>query len=141
MKLQLRRLYRKPEYTIGKLYIDGVYFCDTIEDVDRGLTQKMPLKEIQAIKVMHETAIPYGVYKVRLSMSPRFRKVLPEIMNVPGFTGVRAHAGNTQYDSSGCLILGKNTVKGKVTNSRYYVSEFIKILEKAGDNITIEITQ
>ena len=138
MKLQLKRLYSKPDYTIGKLYIDGVYFCDTIEDTDRGLYQTMPITEIKAKKKQDITAIPYGEYKVVLSMSPRFRKVLPEILNVPGFTGVRIHSGNTQYDSSGCLILGKNTVKGKVTNSRYYVSEFIKKLEKDND-ITIKI--
>lgn len=140
MKLQLRRLYPRPDYTIGKLYVDGVYFCDTIEDTDRGLYQTMSLAEIQAKKKQDITAIPYGKYKVVLSMSPRFRKILPEILNVPGFVGVRIHSGNTQYDSSGCLILGKNTVKGKVTNSRYYVAEFIKRLEKAGD-ITIEITK
>ena len=138
MKLQLKRLYSKPDYTIGKLYIDGVYFCDTIKDTDRGLYQTMPITEIKAKKKQDITAIPYGEYKVVLSMSPRFRKVLPEILNVPGFTGVRIHSGNTQYDSSGCLILGKNTVKGKVTNSRYYVSEFIKKLEKDND-ITIKI--
>lgn len=140
MKLQLRRLYPRPDYTIGKLYVDGVYFCDTIEDTDRGLYQTMPLNEIKAKKKQDITAIPYGKYNVVLSMSPRFRKILPEILNVPGFAGVRIHSGNTQYDSSGCLILGKNTVKGKVTNSRYYVSEFIKMLEKAND-ITIEITK
>lgn len=138
MKLQLKRLYPKPDYTIGKLYIDGVYFCDTIEDTDRGLYQTMPITEIKAKKKQDITAIPYGEYKVVLSMSSRFRKVLPEILNVPGFTGVRIHSGNTQYDSSGCLILGKNTVKGKVTNSRYYVAEFIKKLEKDND-ITIKI--
>lgn len=140
MKLQLKRLYPKPDYTIGKLYIDGVYFCDTIEDTDRKLYQTMPITEIKAKKKQDITAIPYGEYKIVLSMSPRFRKVLPEILNVPGFTGVRIHSGNTQYDSSGCLILGKNTVKGKVTNSRYYVAEFIKKLEKDND-ITIKITK
>ena len=138
MKLQLKRLYPKPNYTIGKLYIDGVYFCDTIEDTDRGLYQTMPITEIKAKKKQDITAIPYGEYKVVLSMYTRFRKILPEILNVPGFTGVRIHSGNTQYDSSGCLILGKNTIKGKVTNSRYYVAEFIKKLEKDND-ITIKI--
>ena len=140
MKLQLKRLYLKPDYTIGKLYIDGVYFCDTIEDTDRGLYQTMPITEIKAKKKQDITAIPYGEYKVVLSMSPRFKKILPEILNVPGFTGVRIHSGNTQYDSSGCLILGKNTVKGKGTKSRYYVAEFINKLEKDND-ITIKITK
>ena len=140
MKLQLKRLYRKPTYTIGKLYIDNVYFCDTVEDVDRGLYSYMNVGEISKIKVKDETAIPYGKYKVRLSMSPRFNKILPEIMNVPGFTGVRIHNGNWASDSSGCLIVGKNTVKGGVTQSKVTMSKLMEKL-KGQTDIEIEITQ
>ena len=140
MKLQLKRLHRKPEYTIGKLYIDGVYFCDTVEDVDRGLYSYMNVGEISKIKVKDETAIPYGKYKVRLSMSPRFKKILPEIMNVPGFTGVRIHNGNWASDSSGCIIVGKNTVKGGVTQSKVTMSKLMEKL-KGQTDIEIEITQ
>ena len=140
MKLHLRRLYRKPEYTIGKLYIDDVYFSDTVEDVDRGLYSYMNMGEISKIKVKDETAIPYGKYKVRLSMSPRFKKILPEIMNVPGFTGVRIHNGNWASDSSGCIIVGKNTVKGGVTQSKVTMSKLMEKL-KGQTDIEIEITQ
>ena len=140
MQLQLRRLYRKPEYTIGKLYIDGKYFCDVVEDKDRELTQDMPLFQIKKIKVMHETAIPYGAYKVILSRSPRFKKVLPEILNVPGFSGIRIHNGVNKDSSSGCLIVGKNTIKGGVTNSKEYMEKLIEIL-KTTDDIKIKITQ
>ena len=140
MQLQLRRLYRKPEYTIGKLYIDDKYFCDVVEDKDRGLTQDMPLAQIEKIKVMHETAIPYGVYKVILSRSPRFKRVLPEILKVPGFSGIRIHNGVNKDSSSGCLIVGKNTIKGGVTNSKEYMEKLIEIL-KTTDDIKIKITQ
>lgn len=143
MKLTLRRLYRKPEYSIGKLYIDGVYFCDVVEDTDRGLYSYMNIGEISKIKVKHETAIPYGIYKIRLSMSPKYKKILPEIMNVPGFSGVRIHSGNWASDSSGCLIVGKNTVKGGVTSSRVTMKALMKKLQSipTTELIEIEITQ
>ena len=140
MELKLKRIAPKKEYTIGRLYIDGKYFCDTLEDVDRGLDQKMPLEQIKKIKVMHQTAIPTGVYKVRLSMSPRFKRILPEILAVPGFSGIRIHNGKDQNSSSGCLIVGKNTIVGQVTNSKYWMEKLISILQGA-TNITIQITK
>ena len=140
MELKLKRIALKKEYTIGRLYIDGKYFCDTLEDVDRGLDQKMPLEQIKRIKVMHQTAIPTGVYKVRLSMSPRFKRILPEILAVPGFSGIRIHNGKDQNSSSGCLIVGKNTIVGQVTNSKYWMEKLISILQSA-TNITIQITK
>ena len=140
MELKLKRIALKKEYTIGRLYIDGKYFCDTLEDVDRGLDQKMPLEQIKKIKVMHQTAIPTGVYKVRLSMSPRFKRILPEILAVPGFSGIRIHNGKDQNSSSGCLIVGKNTIVGQVTNSKYWMEKLISILQGA-TNITIQITK
>ena len=140
MKLLLRRLYRKDTYTIGKLYIDGEYFCDVVEDRDRGLTQDMSLSEIKKIKVMHETAIPYGKYKVILSYSPRFKRILPAILNVLGFEGIRIHNVVNAKSSSGCLIVGRNTIKGGVTLSKEYMERLIDILKKA-NTIEIEITQ
>ena len=137
MKLLLKRIARKPLYTIGKLYIDGAYFCDTIEDTDRNLSQNMPLSEIQKIKQKDVTAIPTGTYKVILSKSPRFKKVLPEILSVPGFAGVRIHSGNTQYDSSGCLIVGENKVVGKVVNSRVTLAKLMEVLNNQNN---VEIT-
>ena len=140
MELLLRRLYIKESYVIGKLYIDGKYYCDVVEDKDRGLTQDMPLSEIKKIKVMHETAIPYGEYKVVLSYSPRFKRILPAILNVPGFEGIRIHNGRDKNSSSGCLIVGRNTIKGGVTSSKEYMEKLIDIL-KTANIIKIKITK
>ena len=143
MELHLKRTYKGEKYTIGHLYINDAYFCDVIEDKDRGLYDYMNVGEIANIKVKHETAIPYGTYKVTLSMSNKFGKILPEIHNVKGFSGVRIHSGNTEKDSSGCLIVGENKVKGKVINSRRTMNKLMAFLEPAVErneeiNITID---
>ena len=143
MELLLKRIYKGNKYTIGKLYIDGEWFCDTIEDVVRNLPKDCPYtpkgrnckcKE----KVYGETAIPAGTYKVILSYSNRFKRILPELLNVPHFLGIRIHRGNTEQDSAGCIILGENKVKGKVINSTPYEIKLIKLLENQ-KNITITI--
>lgn len=152
MKLTLKRIAKKPKYTIGKLYIDNVYFCDTIEDVDRGLTQNTPLVTIKAKKVPNETAIPTGTYKVTLDVvSPRFGKKefyvanankgrLPRLLDVAGFDGVLIHCGNSEQDSSGCIIVGENKVVGKVINSKETFIKLYKKLYTAKDGITITIS-
>lgn len=140
MKLQLRRLYRKDKYTIGKLYIDCVYFCDVIEDKDRSLTQDMPLSKIKQIKVYAETAIPYGTYKVKMTYSPKFKRVLPLVCAVPGYEGIRIHAGSSEKSSAGCLIVGFNTIVGKVTNSKATLEKLIAKLTGQKD-IIIDITK
>lgn len=129
MKLTLERIYKAPTYTIGKLRIDGKPFCDTLEDVVRP-----PLE-----KVWGETAIPAGTYKVILNQSNRFKCLMPLLLNVPGFDGIRIHAGNTAEDTHGCLLVGKNTEKGKVTNSKYTFSELMAIMQSSKTDITIEI--
>lgn len=118
MELKLTRLYKKEDYTIGNFYVDGILFCQCVEDKDRGLKQTDKLSDIQKIKVYGKTAIPTGEYDVVLSYSNKFKKTLPEIKNVPGWAGVRIHSGNTSEDSLGCLILGENKIKGGVINSR-----------------------
>ena len=128
MKLELIRHAFKPTYTIGKLYIDGKYFCDTLEDVVR----KGP-------KVMHETAIPAGTYEVILNMSPRFKKVLPRLLNVPGFDGILIHAGNTSKDTSGCILVGQNKEVGKVINSQATMAKLIPILQAHKEKNTITV--
>lgn len=150
MKILLDRFFKGPKYTVGHLYIDGKYFCDTIEDVDRGLLDSMPLSEIKAKKIPSKTAIPRGTYKITLDVvSPKYSKrdyyikvckgKVPRILNVKGFEGILTHAGNTEEDSAGCIILGENKVKGKVINSRVTFEKFYKELLKDKDNITIEI--
>ena len=114
MEILIKRIAKKSTYTIGKLYIDNKYFCDTLEDKDRGLKDTMSVEEILNIKVKHETAIPTGNYNVDITYSPRFKKQLPIILNVKGFDGIRFHSGNTDKDSSGCVLLGENKVIGKV---------------------------
>ena len=107
MKLTLKRIALRPTYTIGKLYIDDVYFCDTIEDTVRDLNKNGKLDNGEK-KIHSKTAIPYGTYEIKWTYSPRFKKYTPQLMNVPSFEGIRIHAGNTSADTEGCLILGKN---------------------------------
>ncbi len=118
MELTLKRLHKNPTYTIGKLYVDGVYFCDTVEDTDRGMTQQMSNSYNEARKVYSKTAIPVGRYRVVLSYSNKFKKSLPLLNDVMCFSGVRIHSGNTAEDSLGCIIVGENKIKGGVINSR-----------------------
>lgn len=140
MKLKLVRKYRKETYTIGKLYVDGVYFCDTIEDKDRGLDDAMGLAEIMVKKRYGETAIPYGTYKVEITYSPKYKRLMPEIKNVKGFSGIRIHSGNTAKDTLGCLIIGRNTQVGMVTESRKTYNKLFALMKDAKD-ISIEITK
>ena len=142
MELKLQRRYRGDGYTIGNLYLDGAYFCDTLEDADRGLTQTMSAEEIRRIKVPHETAIPTGRYKVIVNLSPAKRRMLPRLTDVPGFSGILIHRGNTKSDSSGCILVGENRVKGKVINSTPYEKQLVEILTEAqeqGEETAIEI--
>lgn len=115
MKVEVKRVFKGANYTIGKLYIDGVYFCDTLEDTVRAA----------GVKIAGKTAIPAGTYRVKKTMSPRFKKVLPEILNVPNYTGVRIHAGNTAADTEGCVLLGFNHTKGAVLDSANTVARFM----------------
>lgn len=106
MKIVVKRFYKGDNYTTGWLYIDGKLICETIEDRDRGLTQDMPLDEIKKKKVYSHTAIPTGTYKVVVNNSPKFKRNLPRLLNVPGFDGILIHRGNTHHDTAGCLLVG-----------------------------------
>lgn len=143
MKLLLKRKFKGEIYTIGDLYIDGVWFCNTLEDTVRILPLLCP-DTPQGIgchckeKVYARTAIPCGTYKITMAHSPRFKRVLPYLHDVPHFLGILIHSGNTDADSAGCILVGKNTVKGKVTESRATSDRLNAILNKE-KNITIEI--
>jgi len=135
MKLILDRKYKKETYTIGNLYIDynnnfdPEYFCNTIEDKVR------PKGE----KVYGKTAIPAGTYPIVITYSPKFKRELPLIFNVPGFSGVRIHPGNDENDTEGCILVGENKVKGKVINSQITFLKLFNILKTYPQINQIEI--
>jgi len=129
MKLLSKRIYKAPTYTISHLYVDGVKFCDVLEDVVRA----------DGVKVYGETAIPAGTYKVILNVSNRFKCLMPLLLNVPNFEGIRIHSGNTDKDTHGCLLVGVNSVKGKVIESKKTFAALMEVLKAAKDEITIEI--
>lgn len=141
MKLLLRRIFKGHSYTIGKLFINGVYECDTLEDQDRGLTSQMSLEEIKAKKVYGVTAIPTGTYSINMTtVSPKFKDrawakpykgILPRLENVKGYEGVLIHVGNKAEDTLGCILVGENKVKGQVINSTATFYELMTVLLKA----------
>lgn len=106
MKLVLERLTLSEDCTMGRLYINDDFFCDTLEDKDRGVKQTDPIEDIRATKVYGQTAIPKGRYSVSYSPSNRFKKDMPRIDNVPGFEGILFHGGNKIDDTFGCILLG-----------------------------------
>lgn len=128
-------------YTIGKMYIDGEYFCDTLEDRVRDINKNGKFDNGE-VKVAGETAIPYGRYQVVVTMSPRFKRELPRLLNVPNFEGILIHRGNTASDTAGCILVGENKVKGKVINSTPYEQKLVSILKEIqnkGEEIWITI--
>jgi len=126
MKLEVKRKIFTDKSTIGELYIDGVFECYTLEDVVR----KGP-------KVHSATAIPTGTYKVIVNMSNRFKRLLPLLLNVPEFEGVRIHSGNTDADTEGCILLGQTKGVNIITNSRV---AFDKFFNKIKDQKDLQIT-
>lgn len=142
MNILIKRFAKKNNYTIGRMYLNNEYFCDTLEDKDRGLTQDLSRSVILKIKIPNETAIPLGIYKVALIKSPKFGRVLPRLLDVPGFEGILIHRGNTNKDTSGCILVGENKAVGKVLNSTYYENKIVEVLSKViakGEFVTIEI--
>lgn len=138
MEIQLKRIAKRNDYTIGNLYIDGQFFCNALEDTDRGLSDSQSLLYIKAKKVFSKTAIPTGTYKVDLTYSPRFKRILPLLVGVKGFDGIRIHQGNYPKDTEGCILVGKNTIKGGVFESKETLERLLKKLEGQKD-ITITI--
>ena len=135
----LERAWKRDTYTIGKFLINGQRFSESIEDPDRGLTQDMPLEEIKMRKVYGETAIPTGTYTVKMTWSPKYKRMMPEVQNVPGYSGVRIHSLNTAEDSYGCIGLGRNTKVGMITNSKKTCAEFERLLIAAGGECKLTI--
>ncbi len=153
MKILVERKWKKEEYTIGKLYVDNVFLCNTLEDKDRGLSSSMPLEEVKKKKKAGITAIPTGTYIIRMDIvSPKYSKSewysknchgarVPRLENVPGYEGVLIHCGNKASDTEGCLLVGKNDVKGMVTKSKeYFLQLYNKMYEAYRKCDKIEIT-
>lgn len=147
MKLTLKRIALRPTYTIGKLYIDDAYFCDTLEDTVRDLNKNGKFDNGEQ-KIKGKTAIPYGTYKITTNVvSPRFKDrawaklydgKIPRLINVPSFDGVLMHPGSSAADTSGCLLVGKNTIIGRLTDSQKTFHALMQKI-KGQKNITIEI--
>lgn len=138
MKLELTRIALRDTYTIGKLYVDGVYFCDTLEDKVRDIN-KNGIFDNGETKVQGKTAIPYGKYEVVWAYSPRFKRYTPRLLNVKSFAGVLIHAGNSYEDTDGCILLGQNKVTGKVINSKEFVNKLYPIIKNACQKGKVEI--
>lgn len=152
MNLLLERKYCKEKYTVGRLFIDGVFFSNTLEDKVRDVNKNGRFDNGE-YKVYAETAIPYGEYEITLDVvSPKFYKYqfykevcngkLPRLLDVPDFEGVLIHCGSTAENSAGCILVGNNTIKGGLTNSKETFKKLYSILDKANKNnekITIKI--
>ena len=132
MELTLKRIAKRANYTIGNLFIDNVYICDTLEPTERD----------GGLKIKGKTAIPKGRYKVIITYSNRFKKSLPLLLNVPNFEGVRIHSGNDYNDTEGCILCGANKQVGKVHESRKwtcYIIGRIRIALNEGEEVWMEV--
>ena len=136
MKLRLVRENSGDETTLGDLFMDGIWFCKTLEDRDRRL-------EAGGVKVPRETAIPLGTYPVIIDFSNRFQKLMMHVLDVPQFAGIRIHAGNTHLNTEGCILLGEDVDRDVLVHSRVAVNrlqhEVAQALDRAeAVNLTIE---
>ncbi len=144
MNLMLYRYAKRENYTIGRLYFDKDK-CDTLEP---------PVRELKDIdgdgrfdspgegKIYGNTAILPGRYKILMEYSPKFNRMMPYLQEVKGFTGIMLHPGNSVDDTAACVLVGENTVRGRLVNSRAW-SDLInkKITEalKRGEEVHIDI--
>ena len=133
MELTLQRITKDKNYTLGELSVDGEKFCHTLEP-----TWRKP----EARKIPGKTAIPEGRYPIVITLSPKFKQWLPLLLHVPGFTGIRIHAGNTAKDTKGCILVGENTSKGTLSDSRLWVERLKRRIVDAkerGEGVFIQI--
>jgi hypothetical protein len=126
MQITVKRLHKTNTSTIGELLIDGIFQCYTLEDTER------------PVKIKNETAIPKGTYKVIINQSNRFKRLLPLLLNVPNYEGVRIHSGNTNHDTEGCILVGQTRGDNYVGQSRKAFDKLFKKMQTAKD-ITITI--
>lgn len=141
MEIIVKRIALKDDYTIGKMYVDGAYLCDTLEDKVRDYNKDGDLKDANEQKVYGKSAIPYGRYEIAIDVvSPKYAQrasyiwcggYLPRLLNVPHFDGILIHAGNSAEDSAGCLLVGENKIKGRLVNSMATLKRLYAILKSA----------
>ena len=125
------------KHNLGKFYVNGAYFGETLEDKDRFLESP------GEVKVPHDTAIPRGIYRVTLSMSRRFKRIMPEVHDVPDFSGVRIHGGNVEADTSGCPLLGAVRKETGVSNCEKINKRLVERINQAieaGEEVTLEVS-
>ena len=127
MKIEIKRLHKTANSTIGELTIDGVLECYTLEDIER------------PVKIKGETAIPKGTYKIIINQSNRFKRLLPLFLDVPNFEGVRIHAGNTNHDTEGCILVGRTRSNDFIGQSKKAFDSLFTKMQKAKE-ITLIIT-
>lgn len=141
MEIVVKRIALKDDYTIGKMYVDGAYLCDTLEDKVRDYNKDGDLEDANEQKVYGKSAIPYGRYEIAIDVvSPKYAQrasyiwcggYLPRLLNVPHFDGILIHAGNSAEDSAGCLLVGENKIKGRLVNSMATLKRLYAILKSA----------
>lgn len=155
MKIEVKRIALKDKYTIGHMYIDGKFVCDTLEDKVRDLNKNGKFDNGE-VKIPNETAIPYGTYNVTMNIQSlkysnyakyqyvkKYNAFMPRLQNVPSFEGILIHAGNTADHTSGCILVGENKVKGQVVNSQKtwtnLMDKYFWPAKLRGEKITIEM--
>ena len=153
MELLVDRKWKKQSYTMSNLYIDGKWFCNVLEDADRNLDDSMSEDMIKLLKIPSITAIPRGTYEITLDVvSPKFSRYdfykevcdgkLPRLKNVKGFDDILVHCGSTDKNSSGCLLVGLNKIKGQLVASKETFKQLYQLLQDRknnGEKITIKI--
>ena len=133
MRIEVRRTDFTPNSTIGDMLINGIFQCYTLEDAVRP----------DGVKIYGETAIPTGHYEVQLTMSPRFQRVLPLLIDVKNFVGVRIHPGNSAKDTEGCILVGETKTNDWVSQSQLaFTALFSRMRDAAdrGDKITLDLS-
>lgn len=155
MKIEVKRIALKDKYTIGHMYIDGKFVCDTLEDKVRDLNKNGKFDNGE-VKIPNETAIPYGTYNVTMNIQSlkysnyakypyvkKYNAFMPRLQNVPSFEGILIHAGNTADNTSGCILVGENKIKGQVVNSQKIwtnlMDKYFWPAKLNGEKITIEM--
>jgi hypothetical protein len=144
MEIEVIRRHFKEQYTIGKMLIDKVYFCETLEDPIRDLkdlNHDNDFDEPGEGKIYGQTAIPCGRYQIIVTYSPKFGKRLPELLKVPGFTNIRVHCGADAKHTEGCILVGENKITGRLINGPYYQTKLVQLMDECESKIFITVKE